>query len=175
MTKRMIRDKIKKGLKEIEPKISDKLEKLKPDIAKLQLLLDKGEKAFANVTTEVHYHKMSLGPGKASYIDPEVRLKDINITTRDINLERSFEHSEDRFRYSVDQNIQSIEVGVYSDDELELFRALSSEYQSYKRKLLMDPFNPVLIEETRRLREKIVETFEVDVWFLKADHPFGTP
>lgn len=166
MEKKMIKDQIEKGLKEIEPKIADELDKMKFDIAKTQLRYDKGEKVIANVHTEIHWIKKSLGGGKPSYMDPEVRLGRIDITNKDLNFERTFEHTEGPFSWSVDEYVQSFEVGVYSDEELELFRDLQDEYLSYKHRLRIDSANPVLIEETRRLRQQISEAFGVDLWFL---------
>jgi hypothetical protein len=174
LERKMMRQKIEEGLKELEPKINDQLDKLKPNIAKLQLRLDKGEKVFANVTIEVHYIPMSLGPGRASYTEPKVRLADIQIGSKAVNAERSFERTENegnfpRVRRQIDQSTHAFEVQVLSDEELELFRDLAAEYLSYKRKLAIAPTNQVFIEEARRLRTMILQTYGEDVWFLESE------
>ena len=183
MTKRMIEDKIKEGLKDLEPLLNQKLEKLKPDIAKLQLRLDKGEKVYANVTVQVHYIKKSLGGGKPSYIDPEVWLADVGISTRNISVDRSFEkeypitqhflngsESTRMYNRKVDERTQSFEVEVFTQKELEHFEELSTEYLTAKRKMLMPPYNEKLVREAHKLRMQIVHTFGADIWFL--DHSY---
>jgi hypothetical protein len=166
MTKKMIKEKIEEGLEKIKPKIQDKIDGLKADIAKFQLRLDKGEKAFANVSIEIEYVNYSLGVGRPDYVKPEVFLTDINITSRNINIERTDQRSGNK----IDRYTSSFEVKIFSDEELELFRDLEYEYLTYKRKLLRDPVNQVWIEETRRLRDKIVQTFGDDAWFLQAGY-----
>jgi hypothetical protein len=183
MTKRMIEDKIKDGLKDLEPIVDAKIEKLKPDIAKLQLKLDKGEKVYANVTVQIHYIKKSLGGGKPSYIDPEVWLADVNITTRNITADRSFEkeypitqkllgggESTRMYNRKVDEHTHSFEVEVFTQKELEHFADLSTEYLTAKRKMLMPPYNEKLVRDAHKLRMQIVHTFGSDVWFL--DHSY---
>lgn len=165
LTKKTIEKNIRNELDNLKPKITEEVDKIKTTIAKQQLLLDKGGNLFANITIEIHWIKKSLGPGKPSYIDPDVRFKDINVTNHNIKAERAYEHDE-RGCQKVDQYIESFEVGIFTSQELELFRDLQDEYLYYKRKLRMDPANLVLIEETRRLRQMILSIFEVDVWLL---------
>lgn len=171
LDKKSIEKEIKSELKQLEPKIEEKLENLKPEIGKLQLLNNPGDKVFANVTIQIHWLKMSLGAGRGSYMNPEVWLKDVNVTTTDITNEKSFDLTLDtenvpRVKRKVDQYTHSFEAGVYSDAEVEIFRDLEYEYLSYNRRLRMDPSNLVFIGEVRRLRETIRESFELDVWFL---------
>lgn len=175
LDKKALERNIEKELKKIEPEITDKLEKLKPDIARFQLKLDKGEKIFANITTEIHWSTKSLGAGRGSYLDADVYLRDVDISTKDLNFERSYNHmhtseyaNHPEYSCKVDQYVQSVEVEVYSEEEIERFRDLSYEYLSYYRKLMIDPHNPVLVKETTLLRQEIVEAYKVDVWFLNA-------
>ncbi|HEY2015838.1 MAG TPA: hypothetical protein VGH38_20185 [Bryobacteraceae bacterium] len=172
MTRSMMKRKIKEGVEKLEPQIQSRLDKLKPNIARMQLRLDEGEKAYAVVTVEVAYWKMSLGPGRASYVEPEVRLADIEITSKPVTSERSFERTESfddnqpGQSHTIDQTKRSFEAQVFTDDELETFRNLSAEYLNYKWRLGMDPTNQVWIAEERRLRDKLVKAYGADIWFL---------
>jgi hypothetical protein len=164
LDRKRIEKEIEEGLAKLQAELDVKLADLKPEIAKWQLKLDKGEKAFANVTIEVHHLKYSVGiPGRGSYVKPEVRLTDVVFTTKVVDLERTFErelHEEGRTpKRKIDQYTRSFEVEVFSQEEVELFRNLSGEYLAYKRKLRMDPTNQVFIEEARRLRDQIVQAF----------------
>lgn len=172
MTRRMVKQKIDQGLKDLKPKIADRLDKLKPDIAKLQLKLDKWEKVFANIVVQIHSITYSLGPGRASYMEPDVRLADINITTKNITGDRHFELTLDEgstpsVTRPVDEYTYSVEVQVYTKEQLDVFDDWSTEYLAYNRKRMMDPTNLVFITETRRLREQIVRMFGTDIWYLK--------
>src|SRR5438132_9057124 len=60
----------------------------------------------------------------------------------------------------------SVEVQVYTKEQLDLFDDWLSEYLAYNRKRMMDPTNLVFITETRRLREQIVRMFGTDIWYL---------
>jgi hypothetical protein len=171
MTRRMVKQKIEEGLKDLEPKIADRLDKLKPDIARLQLKLDKGEKVFANIVVQIHSITYSLGAGRGTYMEPDVRLADINITTKNITGDRHFELTLDEentpsVTRPVDEFTYSVEVQVYTKEQLDLFGDWSTAYLAYNRKRRMDPTNPVFIAETRRLREEIVRMFGPDIWYL---------
>jgi hypothetical protein len=168
----MVKEKIQEGLKDLEPKIVDRLGKLKPDIAALQLKLDDGEKVFANIVVQIHSITYSLGAGRGSYVKPDVRLADINITTKDISQERHFNLTLDEENVPsvprpVDEYTYSIEVQVYTKKQLDLFADWSTQYLEYKRRSMMDPTNLVFAAELRRLREQIVRVFGDDVWFLR--------
>jgi Domain of unknown function (DUF4157) len=163
LTEKMLERKVKDGLERVEPEVKGKLQELRSAIADLQLKLDEGERVFANIFTEIHFIKMSLGHRRPSYTDVEVMLKRVEITTRDLKLD---EQETKRARRIVRQ-ITSIEVMVYSREELELFKELYIEYISYKRKVMEDPLNEAASEGIRRAREKIVATFGNDVWIFR--------
>jgi len=171
MTRRMVKQKIEEGLKNLKPKIADRLDKLKPDIAKLQLKLDKGGKVFGNIVVQIHSITYSLGAGRGTYMEPDVRLADINITTKNTTGDRHFkltldEENTPSVTRPVDEYTYSVEVQVYTKDQLNLFDDWSTEYLAYNRKRMMDPTNLVFITETRRLREQIVRSFGTDIWYL---------
>ena len=171
MTRRMEKRIGEKGLKDLEPKIADRLEKLKPDIAKLQLKLDPGEKVFANIVVQIHSIPYTLGAGRGRYVKPDVRLADVNITTSNVTRDRHFELTLSEGNTPgvtrlVDEYTYSVEVDVYTQEQLDLFNDWSTEYLMYNRKRMMDPTNLVYITETRRLREQIVRVFGTDVSYL---------
>jgi predicted nucleic acid-binding protein len=176
MTKAIYNDIIKDGLKAAGKQAADRINKqLKQSIADLQLKLDDGEKVYANIVIQVHWIKYTLGAGRGDYIKPDVRLKDVNITSRNIKSERHFSddpYEDDgsgnwrRYKREIDESIQSIEVAVYTKDEIEQFQDVEVEYLDYKRRLGMDPANVKLIEEERDLRQQIVKAYGPKVWFL---------
>src|SRR3954451_17564341 len=155
MTRRMVKEKIEEGLKDLEPKITDRLDKLKPAIAKLQLKLDQGEKVFANIVVQIHSITYSLGAGRGSYMQPSVRLADINISTKNTTGERHFKLTLDEentpgVTRPVDEYTHSVEVQVYTKEHLDLFNEWSADYLAYSHKRSMDPTNQVFVAEMRR-------------------------
>jgi predicted nucleic acid-binding protein len=174
LDERMMKNKIKDGLKAAESQIDQKLNALKPEIAKLQLRLDPGEKVFANVTIQIHTYTWSTPAAKGGdeYNDWEVRLADVNVTTKDVNSHRTYNaelwHSGNggKVPRKIDEYVTSYEVEVYSSDDLANFQDLQDEYLEYKRKAEMDPYDDIVAYELRHLREEIVNNFGAHVWFL---------
>jgi hypothetical protein len=177
MIKNAVENKYKDRWKAVGPMIDAKIEALKPDIAKLQLKLDKGEKVFANTVVKVIWEKHSISSHfqTTKWEEPDIFLADIDLTTRSVERERSYEaevnYGTDRYpnmiSSKIDEFTRGFEVQVYSDQELEEFRVLSADYLERNRKLDYDPSNPKLRDEVRTLREQIVHTYGSDVWYLE--------
>jgi predicted nucleic acid-binding protein len=178
MTKSMYERIIKEGLEKAGKEADEKIRQLKPAAASLQLKLEKGEKVYANVVIQIHWLRYTLGAGRGDYLKPEVRLTDVNITTKNLKVERKFEADPlendgyghyHRYKRDVDEFTQSFEVTVYSKEELEQFQDVQTEYLAYKRRLGMDPANVKLTEEISELRKQIVNAYGSDVWFLAIE------
>jgi hypothetical protein len=157
-----LENKTRREIKDLDPAIRDRVNGLAASIAKLQLHLDKGERVFANIRVDVFYFK-TYGTYGQSYTDVEVTLGDVNITTKDLKFERNGERSGGQLK----QYTVSAEVKVFTDAQLEQFRALSYEYLRVKRMLLIDPANQALLGDARRLRGEIGSTFGDRAWVLE--------
>jgi hypothetical protein len=163
-----LESKTKSLIEDLGPEIKDRINGLAADIAKLQLRLDKGEKVFANITVDVLFFK-THGTYQNEFVDVEVALGDVNITTKDLKVERSSEGSLGGFKGQLQQHTVSSEVKVFTDQQLEQFNTLSYEYLRTKRMLGMDPANQALLGKARRLRGQIVKTFGDSAWFLETE------
>jgi hypothetical protein len=62
--------------------------------------------------------------------------------------------------------MRSMEVEVFSKDELEIYGELTTDYMDYELKLRMDPGNQVWREEAATMRRELVQAFGNDLWFL---------
>ena len=175
MMKGMMEDELRKGLKAAEAKIEERLNALKPEIAKQQLMLEKDQKVFANITIQVHY--VPKKGARASYTDVEVRLTDVNITLRDINTERTYEKTYEkeaplinqRIKHTIDERTYSFEVGVFTPEELSDFQELYIEYLDLKRRVIEDPSDDLLKRERKILAGELFYAFGPDLWFLDEE------
>jgi hypothetical protein len=158
-------DEIAEKLARYDKEISDRLNKMRLDIAHLQLTKDASARVYMNVVYEVH-HLFPL----------EVRLKSVKVTTQNLNDQRRYSTvlpwkgwatgGEYNVRRDVDEHTYSVEVSVYSEAELEHFANLSEEYQRHKRTLAMRPDDATAAERLAKVRKEIVDTFGADVWVL---------
>jgi predicted nucleic acid-binding protein len=176
---------IREGLDLVDEYIQGKMPELAPEIAKLQLRLDEGEKVYLNYHIEIHYdcprHKFPAYPDKYRDLQmtqgyspgPSVWLADF--TGLQISTQNKESHKTEKFGLfgaagRIDHFIRSTEVAVFPKQDLDTFHELTGEYLSYKRKLGMDPYNQVWNEEANALRQQLVEAFGEDLWFLELEN-----
>ena len=146
--------------------IRDRVDKLKPDIARLQLTKEPGQKVYMNVVYEVHHFEFS----------DDVYLKSVDVTTLNANHQTTYSTVLPEkgwatgwtydVKRKVDQHTYSNEVSVYSAVELERFATLSEEYQTLKRTLGMRGHDAALAERLAKVRQEIADAFGADVWVL---------
>jgi hypothetical protein len=173
----LLKEKIEGQIEDLEPEIQKKMDGLAADIAKLQLKTDKGEKVYANITIDIRTWESCISSKNECWPDGEALLFDIDISTKNIKQERKGKTKclnrttryTDLFDCDFDRQTFSTEVWVYTEEELETFRDLEYEYLDYKLKLRRDPSNQVWFEETNRLRDRIVQAYGNDVWFLQSE------
>jgi Domain of unknown function (DUF4157) len=149
-----------------DKQINERVNRMKPDIAKLQLHKNANEKVYMNVVYEVHHFEFSV----------DVYLKSVEVTTRNLNQKRRYSTvriekgwatgKEYNVRRDVDEHTYSLEVAVYSEAELEHFANLSDEYLKYQRALAIRPDDRTTAEQLTKLRQEIADTFGPDVWML---------
>lgn len=174
---------IKEGLASVEEYIQNKMPELAPEIAKLQLRLEDGEKVYLNYHIEIHFscprHKFPAYPDKYRELQmlqgqdgPSVWLADftgLQISTQNKESQKTEKFGLLGAAGRIEHFISSTEVAVFSKEELDLFKDLTDQYLSYKRKLGMDPHNQVWNEEAHVLRQQLVEAFGEDLWFLELE------
>lgn len=183
MTKRAIEQKFQEGMKAVGPKIVQRIQAAAPDIARLQLKMEQGEKVYANAVVQVIWNEYSAPRGGGTYTEPEVLLADLYVATRRVERDRSFEakinvaprdtwnrdsHALMASR-KIDEYTRPYEVAVYSDEELDEFRTLTAAYLEAKRHARMDPYDDLSSEAVRELRDQIAFTYGPDVWALNVD------
>jgi hypothetical protein len=159
-------DEIARKVAKYDKEIDARVEKLKPDIAKLQLNKEASEKVYVNVVYEVHHFEFSV----------DVYLKSVDVTTRDLKGKRRFSTvlpekgwatgAEYQVRREVDEHTYSVEVYVYSEAELKRLADLSDDYLKQKRILRMRPGDQAAAEQLAKVRQEIVDAFGPDVWVL---------
>ncbi|MBR0872105.1 hypothetical protein JQ633_17200 [Bradyrhizobium tropiciagri] len=176
---------IREGLELVDDHINSKLPELAPEIAKLQLRLDEGEKVYLNYHIEIHIkctassHKWPAYPEK--YRDLQIMQgRDsasvwvADFTGMQITTQNKESHWEEELgilgvRGKIEHFVRSAEVAVFTPDELAAFNECTSQYLELKRKLGMDPTNRVWNEEAAALRKQLVEAFGEDLWFLEIE------
>jgi hypothetical protein len=179
-----IEDKYKERIKDVGKKITERIKKAAKEIANEQLKTDKGEKVYANAVVQVAMVKYSLGTGRGSYIEPEVVLADLYVSTKPMERDRTFKiqrttaPDEDlntnralSYPYTsqeVNEMTRSYEVWVYTDEELETFRDLSAAYLQYNRRARMNPADRNLAEAVKEIKDQIIHTYGPDAWALQA-------
>jgi hypothetical protein len=156
---------VQEKLKEVDGVVAQRLAARKDEIIKVQLRTDPGEKMFANVRIRIHW-----------LIWPEVKIEDINITTREETSERNLGVKRIKEDYGatinreVTEHVYSFEVFVFSDEEMNTFRELTGEYLSHKRRLDMLPYDAIIAEDADEVLREIKESFGSDLWFLDKSY-----
>jgi hypothetical protein len=156
---------VQEKLKEVDGVVAQRLAARKDEIIKVQLRTDPGEKVFANVRIRIHW-----------LIWPEVKIEDINITTREETSERNLGVKRIKEDYGatinreVTEHVYSFEVFVFSDEEMNTFRELTGEYLSHKRRLDMLPYDAIIAEDADEVLREIKESFGSDLWFLDKSY-----
>jgi len=179
-----IEDKYKERIKDVGKKITERIKKTTKEIAKEQLKTDKGEKVYANAVVQVAMVKYSGGVGQASWVEPEVLLADLYVSTKPMERDRTFKiqrttaPDEDigtnrALRYpdtsqEISEMTRSYEVWVYTDEELEAFRDLTTAYLQYSRRAKMNPADRNFAEAVKEIKDQIIYTYGPDAWVFLA-------
>jgi predicted nucleic acid-binding protein len=175
---------IDEGLERVESEINALMAdpKLAADIAKSQLQLDEGEKLYVHFTVEVHFG-MVRGPmhpyykypveGPSVWLDRHSAMHGLQISSQKKESHRT-ERGDSIYLGRIEHFTRSAEVAVFTEDELDAFRELLSEYYAAKRKSGMEPANLTWAEEVREIRQEIVDAFGEHVdWFFAAEDLSG--
>jgi hypothetical protein len=148
------------------------------------LKTDKGEKVYANAVVQVAMVKYSGGVGQASWVEPQVVLADLFVSTKPMERDRRFKAQHTTaddddigtnralsYPYTfqeVNEMTRSYEVWVYSDQELENFRALSAAYMKANRLAKMNPADRTFAEAVTDSKDQIIHTYGPDAWVVQA-------
>jgi hypothetical protein len=178
-----IEDKYKERIKDVGKKIAERIKKATKEIAKEQLKTDKGEKVYANAVVQVALVKYTLGVGQASYYEPEVVLADLFVSTKPMERDRTFKAphttadeddigtnralSSPHTSQEVHEMTRSYEVWVYSDEELETFRDLTTAYMKANRLTKMNPADRASAEAVKDIKAQIIHTYGPDAWVFQ--------
>jgi len=180
LEERMINADTKEGLEDLEPQINEAVRNLdQAEVARLQLRLEQGEKVYANVEIRVLITEAGefLFPQAKWGVNPKyldtyekngfvtVRLADVKIGSKDIRTQKEASYSAPNFGARVITMVESYQIAVYSEDEMEEFRDLSEAYFKAKRHYEMNP-SAAKVQQVNKLREEIVNRFGSDVWIL---------
>jgi hypothetical protein len=174
---------IREGLELVNDYINGKLPDFAPEIGKLQLRLEEGEKVYLNYHIEIHIKCTASGHKWPAYPD---KYRDLQImqgrdsasvwladfTGMEISTKYKESHSTEELgilgvRGTIEHFIGSAEVAVFTPEELAAFNEVTGQYLELKRKLGTDPGNSVWIEEAAALQQQLVEAFGEDLWFLQ--------
>lgn len=58
---------------------------------------------------------------------------------------------------------------VYTDQEVAYFNKLAHDYQQYKKRLAIPPYDEIIAEHLAEVRKQIVDCFGADVWVLAGE------
>jgi len=148
--------------------IEEKLTASKEEIARWQLRLDPGEKLYANVKYEVSFalYEKDADAQEAARIMYRVAVVSIEYSFKSVSSERTWEGIDrvNKARSKITEIVSPMEIGIYTDEEMEIFWDLSAEFFRYQRESMEDPQNEVLKEQLAQVEEEIEYAFGIDIW-----------